>query len=551
MKKRVLSATMTSLVALAMLIAGCSSTSTTQAPAEQAKTETPAPATEPAKTGPKQLIIGRGADTKGLDPITQTDGETFKVTENVMDTLIGFADGSTELAPSLAEKWEVTPDGLVYTLKLRSGVKFHDGTDFNAEAVKYNFERWSDKSHPQHSPEGFEYYVSQFGGYKGDATHIIKSVEAVDPTTVKFTLNRPLAPFLANLAMSPFAIGSPEALKKDVKKFNEHPIGTGPFKFVEWKRNDTITLEKNPDYWSPGYPKLDKLVFKVIPENTARLTALASGEIDLMDGLNTDDIPAVKDNKDLQLFLRPTNNIGYIGFNVEKKPLDNPKVREAIAYAINKPEIVTAFFDGVGEPAVNPMPKTMWGHNNDIKDREFNLDKAKQLLAEAGHPNGFKIKFWAMPVPRPYMPEGVKIAEAIQQDLKKIGVDAEIVTMEWATYLEKTRLGEQEMFMLGWTGDNGDPDNFLAVLLDKNNIGSNNYTRWANEEAHQLMMKAQSTPDQAEREKMYKKVQEIIFKDVPMVPLAHSTPALAGKANIVDYNPHPKGSESLEKVDFK
>ncbi|MED1783073.1 ABC transporter substrate-binding protein [Brevibacillus fortis] len=551
MKKRVLSATMTSLVALAMLIAGCASTPTTQAPAEQPKTETPAPAAEPAKTGPKQLIVGRGADTKGLDPITQTDGETFKVTENVMDTLIGFADGSTELAPSLAEKWEVSPDGLVYTLTLRSGVKFHDGTDFNAEAVKYNFERWSDKSHPQHSPEGFEYYISQFGGYKGDANHVIKSVEAVDPTTVKFTLTRPLAPFLANLAMSPFAIGSPEALKKDVKKFNEHPIGTGPFKFVEWKRNDTITLEKNPDYWSKGYPKLDKLVFKVIPENTARLTALASGEIDLMDGLNTDDMPAVKDNKDLQLFLRPTNNIGYIGFNVEKKPLDNPKVREAIAYAINKPEIVTAFFDGVGQPAVNPMPKTMWGHNNDIKDREFNLDKAKQLLAEAGHPNGFKIKFWAMPVPRPYMPEGVKIAEAIQQDLKKIGIDAEIVTMEWATYLEKTRLGEQEMFMLGWTGDNGDPDNFLAVLLDKNSIGSNNYTRWANDEASQLMMKAQSTPVQAEREKLYKQVQEIIFKDVPMVPLAHSTPALAGKANIVDYNPHPKGTESLEKVDFK
>lgn len=552
MKKRVLSAAMTSLLAIAMLLTGCSGSQTAQKPAEQPKTETAAPAAEPAKSGPKQLIVGRGGDSVGLDPIQQTDGESFKVTENVFDTLVGYEEESTQVVPSLAEKWEISPDGLTYTFHLRSGVKFHDGTDFNAEAVKWNFERWMDKNHPQHNKEGFEYYNDMFGGYKGDKDHVIKSVEAVDPLTVKFTLNRPLAPFIQNLGMSCFAIASPTAVQKlGPEKFNENPVGTGPFVFKEWKRNDTITLEKNPNYWNAGYPKLDKLVFKVIPENTARLTALTSGEIDLMDGLNPDDAQAVKDNPDLQLILRPSMNIGFVGFNVEKKPLDNPKVREALSYAINKPAIIEAFFAGLGEPAVNPMPPSIWGYNSNIKDREFNLDKAKQLLAEAGYPNGFKIKFWAMPVPRPYMPDGVKIAEAIQQDLKKIGVEAEIVTMEWATYLEKTKAGEQEMFLLGWTGDNGDPDNFLATLLDKNNIGGNNRTRWANEEAHKLLMQAQSAVTKEEREKLYQQVQEIIFKDVPMVPLAHSTPALAAKANVINYKPHPKGSESLEKVDFK
>jgi peptide/nickel transport system substrate-binding protein len=553
MKKRLLTAAFSSLLALSMVLAGCGGSQETQQSANNQQTQQPAPAAEqPSQKGPKQLIVGRGGDSVGLDPITVTDGESFKVTENIFDTLVSYKEENTEVVPGLAESWEVSPDGLTYTFKLRQGVKFHDGSDFNAEAVKFNFDRWMDKNNPLHSKEGYEYYNDMFGGYLGDETHVIKSVDVVDPYTVKFTLNRPLAPFIQNLGMSCFAIASPKALKEmGPEKFNENPVGTGPFVFKEWKRNDTITLEKNPNYWQPGLPKLDKLVFKVIPENTARLTALTSGEIDLMDGLNPDDAQTVKDNKDLQLILRPSMNIGYVGFNVEKKPLDNPKVREAIAYAINKPAIIEAFFAGLGEPAVNAMPPSIWGWNGDIKDREFNLDKAKQLLAEAGYPNGFKIKFWAMPVPRPYMPDGVKIAEAIQQDLKKIGVEAEIVTMEWATYLDKTKKGEQEMFMLGWTGDNGDPDNFLATLFDKNNIGGNNRSRWANEEAHQLLMKAQSATSKEERTELYKKVQEIMFKEVPVVPLAHSTPALAAKANVINYKPHPKGSESLEKVDIQ
>lgn len=551
MKKRVFSAAMTSLVALAMLVAGCGGSSTTQAPETNAPAEQPA-AQEPANQGPKQLIVGRGGDSVGLDPIRETDGETFKVTENIYDTLVGYAEQSTEVVPSLAEKWEISPDGLTYTFTLRQGVKFHDGTDFNAEAVVWNFERWMDKSHPFHNADGYYYYNDMFGGYKGDPNHVIQSVEAVDSHTVKFTLNYPLAPFIQNLGMSPFAIASPAAVQAaGADGFMEKPVGTGPFKFVEWKRNDTITLEKNPDYWNPGYPKVDKLVFKVIPENTARLTALINGEIDLMDGLNPDDADTVEANSDLQLILRPSMNIGYIGFNVEKAPFDNPKVREAIAHAINKPAIIEAFFAGLGEPAVNPMPPTLWGHNDDIQDRDYNLEKAKQLLTEAGFPDGFKTDFWAMPVPRPYMPDGVKIAEAIQQDLSKIGIQTEIVTMEWATYLEKTRLGEQTMFMLGWTGDNGDPDNFLATLLDKNNIDSNNNTRWANDEYSDLMQKAKSASTQAEREQIYKQAQEIIFREVPLVPLAHSTPALAARSNVVDYLPHPKGSESLEKVDIK
>ena len=549
MKKKVLTAAMTSLLALSMVLAGCSSSQPAQQPSDQGQAQQQTPPAEPAKNEPKQLIIGRGADTKSLDPIRETDGETFRVTENIYETLVSYEDTNTTVIPGLAESWEISEDGLTYTFKLRQGVKFHDGTDFNAEAVKFNFDRWMDKSNKYHDPEGFPYYNDMFGGYKGDPDHVIKEIKVVDAHTIQFVLNRTQAPFLANLGMSPFAIASPKAIEGG--KLGDEPVGTGPFKFAGWKRNDIITLEKNPDYWNKGYPKLDKVIFKVIPENTARLTALTSGEIDLMDGLNPDDAEAVKENKDLQLLLRPSMNVGYLAFNTEKKPFDNPKVRQAISHAINKPEMVKAFYSGLGEPATNPMPPSLWGYNDQIKDREYNLDQAKKLLAEAGYPNGFKVQFMAMPVPRPYIPDGKKMAEAIKQDLKKIGIETEIVTMEWATYLEKTRLGEYEMCLLGWNGDNGDPDNFLYTLLDKNTINGNNIPRYSNEEVHQLLLKAQSTSDQKERETLYKKAQELIFNDAPLVPIAHSTPPIAAKAGVTGYQPHPKGSESVEKVDIQ
>ncbi|MBO8164135.1 MAG: ABC transporter substrate-binding protein [Brevibacillus sp.] len=551
MKKRLMTSVLAGMLALSMALAGCTGSQETQAPPNAAEGGQTAqePVTDAGSSGPKQLIYGRGADTKTLDPIRETDGETFRVTENIYETLVTYKETSTEIIPGLAESWTISDDGLTYTFKLRQGVKFHDGTDFNAEAVVFNFERWMDKNNPYHDEEGYPYYNDMFGGYKGDETHVIESVKAIDSHTLEFKLNRTLAPFLANLGMSPFAIASPKAIEAGT--LAEHPVGTGPFKFESWNRNDSITLVKNTEYWDSGYPKLDKVVFKVIPENASRLTALVNGEIDLMDGLNPEDVPNVESNPDLQLYKRPPMNVGYLAFNTEKKPFDNPKVRQAIGHAINKQELIDAFYAGLGIPAVNPLPPSLWGHNDSVKDREFNLEKAKQLLTEAGYPDGFKAEFWTMPVPRPYMPDGKKIAEAIQQNLKEIGIETEIVTMEWATYLEKTRKGEYEMCLLGWNGDNGDPDNFLYTLLDKNTIDGNNIPRYASEEAHQLLLRAQTVTNLEERDNLYKQAQEVIFEDAPMIPLVHATPPLAGKANVLNYLPHPKGTETLRNVDLK
>ncbi|RRJ61586.1 ABC transporter substrate-binding protein [Paenibacillus oralis] len=506
----------------------------------------------PSGSAQDTLIVGRGGDSSSLDPAIVTDGESLKITHQVFDSLLEYKEGTTEVQPSLAEDWTVSEDGLKYTFKLRQGVKFQDGTDFNAEAVVFNFTRWSDpKSEYKFEGDSFDYYDSMFGP---DGKRVIKEVKAVDDYTVEFTLNQPQAPFLQNLAMTSFGIASPTAIQEKKENFKNEPVGTGPFVFKEWKRNDSITLEKNPNYWKEGLPKLNKVIVRSIPDNSARFNALQSGEIDLMEDLSPDDLATLESNPELQKITRPSNNVGYVGFNLKKEPFNDVKVRTALSYAVNKQGIIDAFFAGQAEPAKNPMPPSLWGYNDSIQDYEYDLEKAKQLLAEAGYPNGLpgEYTFYAMPVSRPYMPDGKKVAEVIQADFEKIGVKVNIESPEWATYLDDAQAGEKDdLFMLGWQGDNGDPDNFLYTLLDKDAIPSNNYSYYSNDELHEILKQAQVETEQSKREELYKKAQEIIKADAPWIPLVHTTPLLAAKANVKGYVASPTGTEYYSNIYFE
>jgi peptide/nickel transport system substrate-binding protein len=526
-----------SILAISMFLVGCSSKTSEEGGGKN----------ESSSNGSKKdtLVFARGGDSTSLDPITTTEGEAFIVTMNIFETLLVYGEQDTTVHPGLAEKWEISPDGLTYTFHLRQGVKFQDGTDFNADAVVFNFDRWMNGD-----SDKFPYYT-MFGGYKKDEGNVIKEVKAVNQNTVQFVLKRPQAPFLKNLAMSAFGIASPAAVKKYGDKFREHPVGTGPFKFVEWKQNDRITLEKNSDYWKNGLPKLNKVIFRVIPENTARLNALANGEVDLIDGLNNSDEASVKSNNNLQLIKRPSMNVGFLGFTVNRKPFDNKLVRQALNMAIDKKSIIESFYGGQAIPAKNPIPPSIEGYNDEVKEYPFDLEKAKKLLAEAGYPNGFKMDLWAMPVARPYMPEAQKIAEVIQENFSKIGVKANIRSVDWATYLQKAVKGEFDAFLLGGTGDNGDADNLLYTMLDKDSIGANNYFHYSNDKLHDILIKAQTENDQAKRNELYKEAQIIIHEDAPMVPLVHSTPLLAAVKNLSGYVPHPTGNEALTNVEFK
>lgn len=497
------------------------------------------------------LIIGRSGDSVLLDPVNTTDGESLRVTGNIFDTLVTYKTNDTEIIPDLATDWRVSPDGKIWTFTLRDGVKFQDGTELNADAVVFNIRRWWDQNNPYHIGGNFDYFQTMFGGFRGDKGCIIKEVQALDKLHLQIVLKAPQAPFLANMAMAAFGIASPEAIKKYGKEFGQHPVGTGPFIFQEWKPNESITLVKNKSFWQSGLPKLDKLIFRVIPDNTARLTALRSGEIDLMDGLNPADAATVRVDNQMQLIIRPSMNIGYLAFNTSKEPFDNVLVRQALSMAINKKGLIDAFFNGMALPAKNDLPPSVWGYNDDVHDYPYNLIEAKKLLAEAGYPNGFTTELWAMPVARPYMPQPQKIAESIQADFAKIGVKAKIVTMDWTTYLKRTANGEHTMALFGWSGDNGDPDNFLYVYLDKDNANppaATNISLYKNEQVHELLVQAQTTTDQVKRTELYKEVQQIAHDEAPIVPLVHSTPLLAAANYVRGFVPHPTTVDSFTGV---
>jgi ABC-type transport system substrate-binding protein len=438
------------------------------------------------------LVFGRGGDSVGLDPAYETDGNSFMICDNVFEALVAYADESTALEPGLAESWDISDDGKTYTFHLRKGVKFHDGTDFDANAVVFSIGRMMKTPNVKFLGAGFEipaqerppeYWVSM------EMDDTIESIEAPDAHTVVFKLKRLEAPFLANMGMDFADIISPTAFLKNPQEFLRTPVGTGPFKFVSWVRDDRITLERFEDYWDKtGGPYLDKLVFRSIPENSVRFLELKTGNINICQFPNPADIPMAKNDPKLALAVQPGMNIGYLSFNHTKPLWQNVHLRRAVAHAIDRTAIVDNIYQGVGQVAKNPIPPTMWGYNEAVPGFAYDLELAKQELEKAGYPEGQglpEITLWSMPVPRPYNPEGLKVGVAMISDLAKVGIQARIVSYDWGTYLKRQREQPEDMdlFQLGWTGDNGDPDNFLAVLFD-GLASSSVRTQWKNEEYH-------------------------------------------------------------------
>jgi peptide/nickel transport system substrate-binding protein len=493
------------------------------------------------------FVFARGGDAVSLDPSEVTDSESENVSQSILETLVTFAEGKTVVEPLLATKWVESDGGLTYTFTLREGVTFHDGTDFNAAAVVANFDRWMSAS----DQERFYMYGAVFGGFKGDENHALESVEAVDEHTVKFTLKYLKPTFLKDLALTPFSISSPTAVEKHGEKYSSNPVGTGPFIFEEWKRNDRVTLVKNENYWLEGYPKVDQVIFRTIPDNSARLNALLSGEIDMMAGLDPGSIKQIEADGNFQIFSRPPLNIGYLGLNVTRKPLDNKLVRQALNHAVDKEAMIEAFFAGQAMAAKNPIPPAVEGYNDEINAYPFDPAKAKALLKEAGYADGFEIELWSMPVSRPYMPDANRVSEFLQSSFADIGVTAKIVTYEWGTYLEKVVAGEADSFLLGWTGSNGDADDFIYNLWHENSIGSLNSTFYANKDVNELLNEARTITDQEKRNTLYKRVQEIMHEDPPIIPLVHTTPVLAARSDIQGFDPHPTGRVITTKISFK
>ena len=506
------------------------------------------------------LIFGRGGDSVGLDPAYETDGNSFMICDNVFEALVDYKDESTSLEPGLAETWQVAPDGLSYTFQLRKGVKFHDGTPFNADAVVFSIGRMMKERNVKFFGKGWdipaqdrtpEYWVSM------EMDDTIGAVEATGEYTVVFKLKRVEAPFLANMGMDFADIISPTAFMKNPKEFLRNPVGTGPFKFVKWVKDDQIILERNNDYWDKSAgPYLDKVVFRSIPENSVRFLELKAGSITICQFPNPADVELARKDKNLKLILQPGMNIGYLSFNHTKEPWkSNLHLRKAIAHAINRQAIVDNLYQGMGQVAKNPIPPTMWGYNEEVPGFKYDPELAKAELAQAGFPEGKglpEITLWSMPVPRPYNPDGLKIGVAMAADLAKVGINARVVSYEWGTYLKRQREQPEDMdlFQLGWTGDNGDPDNFLAVLFD-GLASSSIRTQWHNQEYHNLMTQGKQTIDQAKRAEIYKTALKLIYDEVPVISVAHSTVIWPALNSVMDFKLHPTGSVRMKNVWLK
>lgn len=506
----------------------------------------------------KTLIYCSEASPEGFDPGLFTAGTTFDASSRpVYNRLVEFSQGKTEVEPSLAESWTISDDGLQYTFKLRPNVKFQT-TDFftptrdlNSDDVVYSFERQFKNDHPwaKYIDGGTWEYFNSMGFPK-----LVSSVEKIDEMTVRFTLTRPEAPFLADLAMDFASILSKEYADKLLNEgrmadLNQKPLGTGPFAFVSYQQDQAIRYKAHTEYWR-GKVKIDDLVFAIAADASVRLQKLKAGECHIFPYPNAADVDAIRADPNLTLMEESGLNIAYLAYNTLQPPFDKPEVRRALNKAINKQAIVDTVFAGAGTVAKNPIPPSMWSYNNTVEDDKYDPAAAKAML-EASGVKDLSMKIWAMPVSRPYMLNAPRAAEIIQADFAAVGVKAEIVTMEWAEYLEKTRAKDRDgAVILGWTGDNGDPDNFLNTLLSCGAVGGNNRAQWCNEEFDTLLKKAKETSDQAERTRLYEEAQLVFKREAPWATLDHSVVSMPMSKRVTGYVMSPFGVHEFQTVDI-
>jgi peptide/nickel transport system substrate-binding protein len=505
--------------------------------------------------GEETLIFAQSADAGTLDPALETSANSLAPASHIYEGLTTFEPGTTTPVPSLATSWEASDDGLEWTFFLREGVTFHDGTPFDADAVIFNFERWWDTDNPYNlGADQFIYWDYMFQGFKGDENSVLAGIEKVDDMTVKLTLNVPNASLLNTLTMENFRFASPTAVQEQGENYGTAEglaVGTGPFKVEEWLKEDHLTLLRNDDYWGEA-PTLQRIVYRVIPDTSAAFLALQAGEIDMLSlwaSPGPDDIAVAQEDPNLKVVYNPAFNVGYLGLNHYKEWLQNTNVRLAIAHAIDKQAIVDALYPGDAETAKEFQPPSLWGYDDAIDDYPYDPALAQEYL-QAAIDEGVEIPdpaiFYVMPVSRAYYPQPQPTGELIQSYLAEIGINTEIQSPAWPDpYLSDLEEDgtKHDLFMLGWVGDNGDPDNFLCVFFCGGDTSFNNDGAGGglppDEEIADLLRAAVAETDFAARQAMYEQANQLIHDRIISVPIVHRTPPTLMRANVTGYVPSP------------
>jgi len=477
------------------------------------------------------FTYAQGADPRGLDPALVDDGESSKIIVNIYEGLLKYADDSTEVLPSLAKEWTISPDGLSYTFKLQEGVKFHDGTDFNAEAVKFNIDR-------QIPP-----LVTEDMAYAGFVYAQVKDVVVDDPYTVTINLTAPNTAFLANIAMSLAApIVSPKALADGNNSVMENPVGTGPYKFVEWNKAENVVLVANDEYWGEK-AKTKNVIFRFIADNSARVLALTNGEVDMIDGIDATVVDKITEGGG-KLFEAAGMNVNYMAYNTTSALFKGQAARIAFSQAINRDELVKSLYQGYSEVAETILPSFVPGYDATVKQVAYDEAAAKAGLAAAGVK---KIHMIAYSNPRPYnAATGQSLATAIQGYLQKVGVECTIDIFDWTTYKQKVKAGDYDIAFYGWIGDNGDPDNFLNLLSDSD--PSMNIARWQDPTYIAGIAEALTMPNGAERNAKYGELEKLAAEQAVWLPISHAKTLAGYGPKVSGFIYHVTGNTFLSKV---
>jgi peptide/nickel transport system substrate-binding protein len=521
----------------------------------------------PARISVDTLLYAGASDPTYLDPTLVSDGESFRVTAQIFESLVSLKPGSTVIKPGLASKYG-SKNGKDWTFTLRKGVKFHDGTPFNAAAVCYNFNRQYNYAGPFQDASATYYWQTVFGGFHHNnagstlGASLYKGCTARGKYTAIIHLTKRSSSFLPALVISSFAIQSPTAIKKYGGNDGElrngvfkptgtyafsHPTGTGPFQFESWKIGESVVLKRFNGYWGKK-SKLARIIIRPISNNTARVQALQTGEIYGADLIQPQDVPTIRNNNNLKLVNRPSFNVAYVGFHQGAgSPMNDLKVRQAAAYGLDRAGVVGSFYAGRAQVAIEFQPPTLFGWTSKVPKYPFDPAKARTLLNSSSCHVPCKVDFWyPTGVSRPYMPDPKRNFEAFSASLEKSGFNVVPHSAPWRPdYVAKVNEGSAgDINMIGWTGDFGDPDNFLGTFFKayRPSFGFRNAAIFS------ILQKAAAEPNFARRVAMYKQANIMIMKYLPAVPYAHSQPALGFQKRVTGYVASPVGTDPFASV---
>ncbi|HRO30790.1 ABC transporter substrate-binding protein [Citricoccus sp.] len=542
--------------AVALVLSGCAQSQRDDAGGEASGGEGDASSVD------SQFIFAASSDPKSLDPAFANDGETFRVSRQIFEGLVGTEPGTPDPAPLLAESWETSEDGLTYDFQLKQGVTFHDGTDFNAEAVCANFDRWYNFTGIQQAETMSYYYGKLFRGFADSPEDAVyESCEAVDEHQARITLAQPFAGFIASLSLPAFAMQSPAAMEEfgadeaggtaESPELSEyaraHPTGTGPFAFESWNVGQDISLSAYQDYWGEQ-GDVQEITFRVIDDPVARRQSLEAGQIDGYDLVAPADV-ADLEQAGFKIFTRDPFTILYLGLNQEVEELKDPKVRQAISYAIDKDALIRQTLPEGTKPATQFIPDSVNGYTEDVETYDYDPARAKELLAEAGYENGFTVDFnYPTGVSRPYMPTPEQVFSNLSGQLAEVGIEVTAVPEKWSPdYLDRVNgTADHGIHLLGWTGDYNDTDNFVGVFFgqQKPEFG------FDNPELFEALSEARQEPVLEEQTPMYEEVNRMVSEYVPAVPLAHPAPSLAFAERVDDYPASPVNDEVYNQIEL-